>query len=231
MKRVKFLIMTFSALLTLCIAPAWAGPLTEQIKVAINKVIRILEDPALKPESKTKERRAAIRVAANEIFDFAESAKRSLSRHWQERTAEEREEFIKLFGDLLERAYISQIEHYGGEKIVFTGESVDGNQATVKTKITTKSGTVILIDYRMLLRGDRFLIYDVSFDGVSLIANYRNQFNKIIQTSPYQELIKKMKSKLEELAAGKDRTVPSPGQGTSVPLAAAMPAPRVSRAD
>ena len=110
----------------------------------------------------------------------------------------EREEFVQLFADLLERSYISKIELYGGEKVDYVGETIDGDQATIKTKITTKQGTEIPIDYRMLKRGDKWLVYDVIIEGVSLVANYRAQFNKIIVTSSYAELVKKMRDKQEE---------------------------------
>jgi len=106
---------------------------------------------------------------------------------------------VQLFGDLLERSYISKVELYGGEKIQYVGDSVEADQAKVQTKLLTKSGNEIPIEYRMLKKGDRWLVYDVIIEGVSLIANYRTQFNKIIRTSSYQELVKKMKAKQEEL--------------------------------
>jgi len=139
-----------------------------------------------------------VRRIANDIFDFSETAKRSLARHWQSRTPAEREEFVQLFGDLLERSYISKIELYGGEKIGYIGESMDGDLATVRTRIVTRHGTEIPIDYKMHTLGSRWLVYDVSIEGVSLIANYRTQFNKIIQTQSYAELVKRMKTKQEE---------------------------------
>jgi phospholipid transport system substrate-binding protein len=177
---------------------ARAGAPTEQLRASIERVIKTLDDPALKGPGKIKERRSAIRKIANDTFDFGETAKRALARHWLARNNKEREEFIVLFGDLMERSYISKIELYGGEKILYTGESLDGDVATVRTKIITKGGTEVPVDYRLLRRGDRWLIYDVSVEGVSLISNYRTQFNKIIQTSSYQELVKKMKTKQEE---------------------------------
>jgi phospholipid transport system substrate-binding protein len=176
----------------------WAGAPTDQLKSHIDQVIKILEDAALKADGKVRERRAAVRKVANDIFDFAETAKRSLARHWQGRTDREREEFVQLFADLLERSYISKIDLYGGEKVQYSGERVDGDYATVSTKIATKQGQEVPVDYRMLRRGDRWLVYDVSIEGVSLISNYRTQFNKIIQTSSYGELVKKMKTKQEE---------------------------------
>jgi phospholipid transport system substrate-binding protein len=183
----------------LAAANAAAGPPTEQLRGAIDRVLKTVEDPALKAENKTAERRQAVRKIANEIFDWGETAKRSLGRHWQARTEVEREEFVRLFGDLLERAYISKIELYGGEKIAYTGESIDGDFALVKTKIVTpKQGTEVPVDYRLLRRGDRWLVYDVVIEGISLVSNYRTQFNKIIQSSSYQDLVKKMKTKQEE---------------------------------
>lgn len=180
------------------VAPAvWAGVPTDQLRIQIDRVIKTVEDPELK--SKATERRAAVRKLASETFDFPEMAKRALARHWQPRTPAEREEFVKLFADLLERAYVSRIENYGGEKIAYNGDTIDGDAALVKTKIITKQGTDIPVDYRMLKRSDRWLVYDVVIEGVSLINNYRNQFNKIIQTSSYQSLVDRMKSKQGEL--------------------------------
>jgi len=180
---------------------AWAGVPTDQLKVSVDQVIRILEDPALKPEAKAQERRAAVRKEADKIFDFEETAKRALGKHWQSLGAKDREEFVSLFADLLERAYISRIERYSGEKVTYAGDSIDGDVATVKTRFAAKRGTEVPVDYRMLKRGDRWLVYDVNVEGVSLVANYRTQFNKIIQTTSYQELITKMKNTQGEFNA------------------------------
>jgi phospholipid transport system substrate-binding protein len=179
-------------------APARAGAPLEQLKSQIERVLRIMEDPELKKETQSRERRVAVRKVADEIFDFQETAKRSLARHWQPRTPAEQMEFVRLFADLLERSYISRIELYGGEKIAYLGDALDGEQALVRTRIVTKSGTEVPVDYRMLKRSDRWLVYDVIIEGVSLVANYRTQFNKIIQTSSYAELVRKMKVKQDE---------------------------------
>jgi phospholipid transport system substrate-binding protein len=179
--------------------PVAAGAPTDQLKAQIDRVLKALEDPELKKEGRAKERRVAVRKIANDIFDFGETARRSLGPHWQARTPAERDEFVQLFGDLLERSYISKVELYGGEKIQYLGDSIEADQAKVQTKLLTKSGSEIPIEYRMLKKGDRWLVYDVIIEGVSLIANYRTQFNKIIRTSSYQELVKKMKAKQEEL--------------------------------
>jgi phospholipid transport system substrate-binding protein len=191
------------ALSAVAVGPAVAGVPSDQLKTQIDRVLKVLEDPDLKKDGRVKDRRAAVRRIANDIFDFEETARRSLGRHWQARTPAERDEFVPLFSELLERSYVSKVEVYGGEKIQYLGDAVDGEQARVQTKLLTKSGSDIPIEYRMHRKtGDRWLVYDVVIEGVSLVSNYRTQFNKIIQTSSYQELVKKMKTKQEELASG-----------------------------
>ena len=201
MMRSRVVGMGLAWLLVLAAAGgAWAGAPTDQLRGAIDRVIKTLDNPALKGDSKVGERRTAVRKIANDIFDFGEIARRSLGRHWQGRTDKEREEFISLFGDLLERSYISKIELYGGEKILYTNERMDAEVAVVSTKIITKNGTEVPIDYRLLRRGDRWLVYDISIEGVSLVSNYHTQFNKIIQTTSYGELVKKMRAKQDEVS-------------------------------
>jgi phospholipid transport system substrate-binding protein len=182
-------------------APAAAGVPTDQLKGAVERVLKTLDDPALKGDARVGDRRVAVRKIANEIFDFSEIAKRSMARHWQPLSEAQRTEFVGLFADLLERSYISKIETYGGEKIQYTAERADGEFATVSTRIITKNGTEVPVDYRMIKRADRWLVYDVSIEGVSLVSNYRTQFNKIIQTTSYNELVSKLRNKQDELLA------------------------------
>jgi phospholipid transport system substrate-binding protein len=190
------------ALSAVVVLPAAAGAPSDQLKTQIDRVLKTLDDPELKKDGKARDRRVAVRRIANDIFDFGETARRSLGRHWQPRSPTERDEFVQLFSDLLERSYISKVELYGGEKIQYLGDTIESDQAKVQTKLLTKGGSEIPIEYRMHRKGDRWLVYDVIIEGVSLVANYRTQFNKIIQTSSYQELIKKMKLKQEELSPG-----------------------------
>ncbi len=179
---------------------AWAATATEQLKSAIDRVLATVENPALKGSGKTVERRAAVRKIANEIFDFTEIARRALGRYWSPLSEAQHTEFVGLFEDLLERSYLSKIELYGGAKIVYGGERLDGNVATVGTKILTKNGTEVPVDYHLSKHGDRWMIYDINVEGVSLVSNYRTQFNKIIQTSGYSALVEKMKSKQTQFA-------------------------------
>jgi len=179
---------------------AHAGIPTDQVKGATDQVLKIILDPALKRPDKTSARRQQLRSVVDQVFDWQETGKRALARHWQPLKPEQRQEFSSLFADLVERSYVGKIESYSGEKIVYVGDIIEGDQATVKTKLITKSQTQIPIDYRMQKEGDRWRVYDVLIEGVSLVGNYRTQFNKIIQSSSYDELIKKMKTKQDELA-------------------------------
>ncbi|MEK7700484.1 MAG: ABC transporter substrate-binding protein [candidate division NC10 bacterium] len=175
-------------------APALAGSPTDQLREYSDQVIKVLDDPALR----SQDRRAAVRRIANDIFDVAETAKRALARHWQGRTPAEREEFTQLFADLLERTYIARIDQYGGERIRYLEERVDGDNAVVRAKVVTKKGSEVPIESRMLRRGERWFIYDVLIENVSLIANYRAQFDKIVRTTSYEELVRRLKSKRDE---------------------------------
>ena len=204
MIRPRMIGVAVAALVALLAPVAGAGLPTDQLRGAIDRVVKTLENPAYKGDSRAPERRAAVRKIANEIFDFGEIARRSLGRHWQGRSDAEHEEFVTLFADLLERSYISKIDQYGGEKIVYTGEKIESENSVVSTKLVTKNGTEVPIDYRLVKRGERWLVYDVSIEGVSLVSNYRTQFNKIIQTASYAELIRRMKSKQAEVSLDDD---------------------------
>lgn len=190
-----FFFFYFLSLTSLALA---AEPM-EVMKGTIDEVIRILKDPTLREPGKKEERRVLLDKAIIVRFDFAEMAKRSLAVHWRERTPDEQMEFADLFGRLLESSYIGKIEAYTDEKVVYIGEIRDGDFAEVKTKVLIRQDE-IPIDYRLLQRGSDWKVYDVVIDGVSLVNNYRNQFNKVIRNSSYEELVKKMKAKEAEIS-------------------------------
>jgi phospholipid transport system substrate-binding protein len=179
--------------------PARAGAPTDQVREYTDAVIKVLEDPALKADDKRHERRAAVRKIAVEVFDVQETARRALGPHWRERTPQQRDEFVQLFADLLEQTYISKIDLFGGERLRFTDEKVDGDHAVVRAKVLTKQSADVPVEARMLRRGDRWLIYDVLIENISLIGNYRAQFDRIIRTSSYEELVKRLRIRGEFL--------------------------------
>jgi len=196
------------ALVTAALLVVWepteslAGLATDQVKGTVDQVLKILADPALKGEKKLQERRAKIRQVVLQRFGFTEMSKRALGRYWSERSPQERTEFVGLFTDLLERAYIDRIDGYVGEQVVYLGESVDGGYSEVRSKIVTKKNQEIPIMYRLQKNDSSWEVYDVVVEGVSLVNNYRTQFSKIIRTSSYERLVKKMQVKLEGEEAG-----------------------------
>jgi phospholipid transport system substrate-binding protein len=179
-------------------AAAAAGP-AEQLRNHIDEVVRILDDPALK--TNTEQRRLSVRRVSEGIFDYKDTARRALGRHWAARTSAEQTEFVHLFSDLLDRAYFSKIDQYQGEKVRYAEESIEGQEATVKTRIVTARGSEVPVDYRMHLVDGRWRVYDVSIEGVSLVANYRTQFAKIVQTESYEALVQKLRARNASPAA------------------------------
>ena len=184
-------------LLIFCLAvPGLAGEPTDQIKVTIDKIIATLADPDLEGPEKAAERRRLIRLAADERFDWHEMARRALAMHWKKRTDEEKKEFVPLFADLLERTYMNRIENYSGEKVIYHGEKVRGKYSLVSVTIFTSQDIEIPVKYRLRKKGDEWFVYDVSIEGVSLVNNYRTQFNSIILRSSYEGLVEKLKKKV-----------------------------------
>ena len=178
----------------LAAGPTWAGEPTAQLRARIDRVLQILDNEDMPRD----ERRVAVRAIVTEIFDVKEISKRALGHHWQDRTPVEQREFTQLFGDLLERACFSRLDLYGGHRVLYLGDSIDGDLASVRTKIVSRDETGIDVHYRMMLRGDQWVGYDVSITGLSLVASYRQQFNRIIQTSSYGELVKQLRTRQDD---------------------------------
>jgi phospholipid transport system substrate-binding protein len=177
--------------------PGWAKEPTDQIKQTTDRILSIVTDSALKSPSKAQEKRRLIRRVVDERFDWEEMAQRSLARHWDQRTAEEKKEFVRLYSDLLERTYMEKVESYSGEKITYEGETLDNGYATVKVKIATKKSNDVHVEYRLRKEGNKWLAYDVLIEGISLVNNYRAQFNSIISQSSYENLVKRLRGKVE----------------------------------
>jgi phospholipid transport system substrate-binding protein len=190
--------MVLMAFVALSLPPAvFGGEPTEQLRVSIDQVVEVLNNSELKSAEKESERRAVLRRIVDRAFDWEEMARRSLARHWRDRSPEERKEFVVLYADLLERTYIKRIERYDDEQVVYYEEKLDDDYAVVKTKITSAKGVDIPVDYRLRNKGAKWRVYDVVVEGVSLINNYRTQFSKILQSGTYEDLVKRLKEKLE----------------------------------
>lgn len=174
---------------------------TDDVKRVVDEVVRIVSNPELKKPQKDAQRRQALRNTISTIFDYQEMAQRSLATHWKARTPAERSEFVSLFQTLLENSYAGKIEGYKNEKIVYLKETGDGQYAEVKSKVIVPKGDEYALDYRLANKGGKWMVYDVVIEGVSLVSNYRGQFNRIINSQGYPELVKKLRTKSEEIKA------------------------------
>jgi phospholipid transport system substrate-binding protein len=183
-------------------SPLIAGEPTEQIRATVDRVLAILRDPNLKSDAKKKERRDRLRQIIYSRFDFAAMAKHSLGSHWRRRSLEEQQEFVELFTRLLEDSYLDKIESYNGEKFKYTRESQDKNYAEVDTKLVTKKGEEFSINYRLHSTNGEWKVYDVIIENISLVNNYRSQFNRILANSSFEELIRRMKERQFEAPKG-----------------------------
>jgi phospholipid transport system substrate-binding protein len=184
---------------------AVAGEPLEKVRQTVDEVLRILDDQALRAPERTQERRSKLRQAVFQRFGFEEMAQRALGPHWRSLKPEQQREFVALFSNLLERSYVGKIEGYGkGNKIVYVKETVDKDgYAAVQTQIVNSQNEAYDVEYRLLQRDGGWQVYDVVIEGVSLVNNYRTQFNKIILQESYDALVKKLKLKREqEEAAG-----------------------------
>jgi phospholipid transport system substrate-binding protein len=172
-----------------------AGIPSDQVRQTADRVLLILQDPRLKAADKTKERRDQLRQVISARFDFNEMAKRSLGQHWQRRSTEEQRQFVQLFTDLLERSYADQIESFNGEKVLYGRENQDRDHAEVDTRVVTKKGEEFSVNYKLFSAGREWKVYDVVIENISLVNNYRSQFNRVLANSSFAEFLRKLQGK------------------------------------
>jgi phospholipid transport system substrate-binding protein len=182
---------------------AEAGVATDQIKGTVDKAVAVLKDPRLKPPAKLNERRDQLKQILFARFDFTEMAKRALGANWRRRTPQEQEEFVRLFTDILERAYADIIESYTDEKIIYLNERIEGGFADVASKILTTRGEEYSINYKAHLVSNEWKVYDVVAENISLVNNYRSQFSRVISNSSYDELVRRLRDKAEFIGVSK----------------------------
>ena len=184
-------------------ASAQAGMPTDQIKGTVDKAVLVLKDPRLKPPAKVSERRDQLKQILFARFDFTEMAKRALGSNWRRRTPQEQEEFVRLFTEILERAYADIIETYTDEKIIYLNERIEGGFADVGSKILTSRGEEYSVSYKAHLVSNEWKVHDVIAENISLVNNYRSQFNRVIANSSYEELLRRLRDKAEFAGAPK----------------------------
>lgn len=184
---------TMTAALLLCLSAttaAWALTPTETVRSRVDEALQ-----SLGRAGAAEARRAEIRRVADSLFDFTEMSRRALGRHWADRTAGERDEFVRLFTDLMARSYIGKMDRYAGEAIAYTGERVDGDQARVQSEVVTAKGSRIPVEYRLHRAGEGWTAYDVFIENVSLVGTYRSQFDRVIRTESFGSLLARLREK------------------------------------
>jgi phospholipid transport system substrate-binding protein len=199
--RNRLSIIGFSLMLVLGAGKvAQASGITDGLKATIDQVINVMSDPQYKDDRTT--RRSKMKGIIFPKFNFLEMGKRSLgNKNWKKIKPEERKAFIEVFGKLLENSYANKLENYSDEQINYLDEIVKGKYAMVKTEVVRKNST-ISIDYKLIEGSDKWLIYDITVEGVSLIKNYRSQFGKVIHNDSFDALMDKLNAKVKKLEAG-----------------------------
>lgn len=181
----------------LSFSPAWGeGTPTQAVKETIDEVLAVLGDQALKDPTRETERRKKLEAIIGQRFDYEEMAKRTLSAEWKKISAEKQQEFVGLFQQFLSQSYAGNVDGYSGEQVEYLKERLKGDFAEVQTKVVS-SKVQIPLDYRLLKKNEKWGVYDVIIDGVSLTKNYRGQFSRIIKSSSFDGLLDKLRSKTE----------------------------------
>jgi phospholipid transport system substrate-binding protein len=193
----KRLLIVGIALFILFPFPVHAGEPLDTVQASVNKVLEVLRDPALKADSAKEAKKQRLRPIYDAMFDQVELSRRTLTMNWNKLSTAQRQEFVQLFRQVLEKAYIDKILAYTNEKIVYEKETKLGeNQSEVSTRVITASKE-IPISYRMILKDGVWKVYDVIIENVSLVQNYRTQFNDILAKNSPEQLLEILRKKVK----------------------------------
>ena len=177
-----------------------AGSAADDVNVQAERILAVLADPQLKEAGKERARRQAVRRVAEDAIDFIETGRRTLGTHWDTRTDAERQAFVALFTDLLDRAFLRHVDRWDGEKLVVAGDTVEGERAIVHTKVLLRDGSTVPVDLAVVRSADaRWRVWDVRAMGASLVSSYRAQFSRVLQVAPYEEMLAKLRAKVDSL--------------------------------
>ena len=194
-RRIEIYVFTFMFSLA-SLTSANAGAPLDLVRTTVDRAIQILKDPKLSSPDKKKERVDRLREALDAIFDYEEMAKRALGYHWRQRTRAEQEEFVKLFREFLQRVYSDKIGLYGGEQVRFGREVMDDEFAQVESTIIQPKGEEIAVVYKLRQVNGQWKVYDAIVENISIVNNYRSQFDRVISSSSYEELVKRLREKV-----------------------------------
>lgn len=191
------------ALVLAAAGPAWPESPTEEMRQYTEQLLQLIQDVVLREKDTIEALQAAVRKVAIQVFGAPEAAEVALGRHWEELTPAERDDFVQLFAEFLEAIYISRMDREGGLRVRYVGELVEGDRADVRARVFTRKGDEVTVDARLVRRDGRWLVYDVVVEQISLVANYRAQFDRVIRKSGYPELARLIRVKRDELLRSK----------------------------
>ena len=189
------IVLTVAMGLSVSAQMSCAGEPLELVKSAAEGAIAVLKDPKLKSPEQKKERVERLKEIINPIFDYNEMARRSLGAHWRRRSAAEQEEFTTLFRAFLERIYADKIDFYDGQKAIFGRENIDQDYAQVESVMINPKGEENSVIYRLKRTDGKWKVYDAVVENISIVNNYRSQFDRVISKSSYEELKKMLREK------------------------------------
>jgi phospholipid transport system substrate-binding protein len=199
--RSMTVILSFSLGLLLGVpASVVAGPPAEQLASQIDRVLAVLGDPALKGDDQITPRRQAVRRVTDELIDWHEMGRRTLGTHWQTLPDGQRHAFVTLFSELLNRAYLRNLDRYDGEKILVTGDSTEGDRALVQARVVSRDGQGGMpLDFAMVRDGERWRVWDIRMQGASMVGGYRAQFARLLQTESYDAVMRRLRERVDAL--------------------------------
>jgi len=193
--RVKILKILMLIILPLLIfsSDALAESPTEQLQKTIDSIIEVLK--TIRSPQDIERNRSSLRQLLLTRFDFAAMAQRSLGNRWDDLNGNQ-QEFVSVFTDFVEHAYMSTLGSYRGERVMYDADRVDGKSAEVNTRVVGGEGAPIKIGYKLHLTGREWMVYDAVIDDVSVIGNYRTQFARILRTASLEELLQSLRAKV-----------------------------------
>ena len=177
-----------------------AGSAADEINAQADRILAVLADPQLKVAGQERARRQAVRRVAEDAIDFNETGRRTLGPHWEGRSDAERQTFVSLFTDLLDRAFLRHVDRWDGERLVVSGDSIDGDRAIVHARVLLRDGSQVPVDLAVIRNDDaRWRVWDVRAMGASLVSSYRAQFGRMLQATPYDGMVQKLRAKVDSL--------------------------------
>ena len=195
-------VVLFSMLMLVNVAQAADSP-SKVLQIKVDQILDVLKEPEYKDPVKRVPLRAQIEKYVHEIFDFSEFSARTVGKNWPAFSAEQKKRFDDAFANLLLITYLDKIQGYNGEKIAYTGEALSskGDRAEIQTVVTLSDGKPVPVAYRMMMKNGRWVVYDVLIENVSLIKNYRSQFQDVLTRGTPEQLIEKVEARAHELQA------------------------------